>query len=87
MLDKSKVSYGDLQQSAEFHSGTLRASVRELGYINFPFLNTGSVSGTQYLDGDTIKEESKEVLELNKSILQMDDALNKAFSKYASYLK
>ena len=74
-----------LPGGAKVITNDLRASIKTIKYLNMPFLNTGSVSGIQYLENDL--QAVPEIKELNESIYAMDQCLSSAFSKYASHLK
>ncbi|WP_373025896.1 CJH_07325 family protein [Sulfurimonas sp.] len=59
---------------------TLRSSLKNRGYINLPFFNTGSVSGSQYSNKDDVEKD-----DLDKAIDSMDSTLSDLFDKYSKY--
>lgn len=59
----------------------LRANINNVSYLNIPFFNTGSVSGTQYT-----KETHNVSDPLEKAIVNMDKSLSEAYNKFQKYL-
>jgi len=58
-----------------------RTNIQNRGYINTPYLNTGSVSGSQY------GKQSKGKSSFDESLDSMDSLLSKLFNKYSEKLK